>query len=127
MIKAIEHIAIVAADPAPLARWYCDTLGFEIANASEENRTYFLRLPEGGILEILPSNDRAPVDHAGDDAGIRHIALTVEDFPAAYQVLEDRGVTFVGPSHASPTGTRFDFFPDLEGNLLQLVYRPEPL
>ena len=127
MIKAIEHIAVVAADPTLLARWYCDTLGFEIAHAHEEHRTYFLRLPEGGILEILPSNDRVPVDHAGDDAGIRHIALVVENFNTAHQALEDRGVTFVGPSHTSPTGTRFDFFPDLEGNLLQLVYRPEPL
>jgi glyoxylase I family protein len=127
VIKAIEHIAIVAADPPSLARWYCDTLGFETAHGSDEDRTYFLRLPEGGILEILPSNDRTPIHHAGDDAGIRHIALKVEDFQAARQTLEDRGVTFVGPSHRSPTGTRFDFFPDPEGNLLQLVYRPEPL
>ena len=127
MIKTIEHIAIVAADPATLARWYCDTLGFKIILADDASQTFFVSLSGGGVLEIMPSNGRSRIVHAADDAGIRHIALSVDDFQTAQQTLKDRGINFVGPYRESLSGTRFDFFPDPEGNLLQLVHRPHPL
>ena len=127
MIRSIEHIAIVATDSNALARWYCDVLGFEMILENEESRTYFVRLQGGGILEFLPSNDRSPADCAADDAGIRHIALAVDDFDSARRMLEDRGAAFVGPYRETPAGTRFNFLADPEGNLLQIVYRPEPL
>lgn len=127
MIRSIEHIAIVAADPAALARWYCDTLGFKATLTDDVTQTYFVSLSGGGMLEIMPSNDHPPGDHAADDAGIRHIALAVDDFDKAYQALKNQGVDFVGPYRESPNGTRFDFFPDPEGNLLQLLHRPHPL
>ena len=127
MIRSIEHIAIVAADSGTLARWYCDILGFETILENDESQTYFLRLPGGGILEFLPSNDWAPAVCAADDAGIRHIALKVDDFDSACRTLEERGAAFVGPYRETPAGTRFNFVADPEGNLLQIVYRPEPL
>jgi catechol 2,3-dioxygenase-like lactoylglutathione lyase family enzyme len=128
MFKTIEHIAIAAADPAGLARWYCDTLNFRMAVADDESQTYFVSLANGGILEILPANERLRVEHRADDAGIRHIALAVDDFEPAYQTLRNQGVQFVGPHYRSPDGsTCFDFFPDPEGNLLQLVYRAQAL
>ena len=127
MIRSIEHIAIVAADSGTLARWYCGIFGFEMILENEDSRTYFVRLPGGGILEFLPSNDRAPTVCAADDAGIRHIALNVDDFDSACTTLEERGAVFVGPYRETPTGTRFNFVADPEGNLVQIVYRPEPL
>ncbi|MCE2437989.1 MAG: VOC family protein [Candidatus Latescibacteria bacterium] len=127
MIRSIEHIAIVAADSKTLARWYCDVLGFEMILENEESETFFLRLPGGGILEFLPSNGRAPAVCAADDAGIRHIALKVDDFDSACRLLENRGAAFVGPYRETPAGTRFNFLADPEGNLLQIVFRPEPL
>jgi glyoxylase I family protein len=127
MIRSIEHIAIVAADSRALARWYCDILGFEMILENEESRTFFVRLPGGGILEFLPSNNRPPADCAADDAGIRHIALSVDDFDSASRLLESRGAEFVGPYRETSAGTRFNFMADPEGNLLQIVYRPEPL
>ena len=127
MIRAIEHIAIVAADSEALARWYCDVLGFEMILGNDESRTYFVRLAGGGILEFLPSNDRTRPDGADDDAGIRHIALSVDDFDSACRALESRGAAFVGPYRETSAGTRFNFLADPEGNLLQIVYRPESL
>jgi glyoxylase I family protein len=127
MIRSIEHIAIVAADSNTLARWYCDILGFEMILENDESQTYFLRLPGGGILEFLPSNQRPPAESAADDAGIRHIALAVDDFDSACRMLERRGAGFVGPYRETSTGTRFNFLADPEGNLLQIVYRPLPL
>jgi len=127
MIQAIEHIAIAAADPGGLARWYCDTLGFDMIVASEESKTYFVRLPGGGMLEILPANDKTRPESANDDAGIRHLALTVDDFRATIDALTAKGVNFVGPAREIPNGPKLAFFTDPEDNLLHLVWRPKPL
>ena len=37
MLKSVEHLAIFAQDSTSLARWYCDTLGFETVVALEDN------------------------------------------------------------------------------------------
>ncbi|MCX6047724.1 MAG: VOC family protein, partial [Chloroflexi bacterium] len=60
MLKLIEHIAIAAADPGVLAQWYCDTLGFSLLVAAPESQTYFVALPGGGILELIPIAPQAP-------------------------------------------------------------------
>ena len=127
MIKAIEHIAIFSADSKALARWYCDTLGFELALASEENRTYFVKLPGGGMFEILPANAKSRPDNVMDDAGLRHIALAVDDFEATYNALKAKGITYAGPVRESFGGSKLVFFTDPDGNLLHLVWRAKPL
>ncbi len=127
MIHAIEHIAIFSADSKALAQWYCDTLGFEMALASEENRTYFVKLPGGGMFEILPANAKPRPDNVMDDAGLRHIALAVDDFEATYQALKARGITYAGPVRESFGGSKLVFFTDPDGNLLHLVWRAKPL
>ncbi|MBX3011036.1 MAG: VOC family protein [Caldilineaceae bacterium] len=127
MIKSIEHIAIAAADPAALAQWYCTTLPFRILIASEASQTYFVGLPDGGILEIIPSTatqlPTMPPVH-----GLHHVALAVDDFATAAQALQAAGVVFIGPRYQAPDGgTQFDFFTDPEGNRLQLVQRARAL
>ena len=128
MIKGIEHIAIAAHDPAKLAQWYCDTLGFTILVAAADGRTYFVTLPGGGIVEIIavaPQAQGEPVTHG---TGLHHLALAVTDFAEAAAALQAQGVQFIGPAHRSPDGgTQFDFFTDPEGNRLQLVQRKQPL
>ena len=126
MLSFIEHIAIAAADPAALAGWYCDALGFEMLSGSQASRTYFVKLGGGGILEILPANDQPRPDRADDDAGITHIAFAVEDFDATYAALQQKGIR-LSPVNAAPDGKKLAFFTDPEGNQLQLAYRPEPL
>lgn len=127
MITALEHVAIVADAPEALASWYCQTLGCEVALADEKNSTYFVAVPGSGVLEILPSNNRSRGDEQGDDAGIRHIAFTVVDFDEACRELKEQGVELLQPISVSVSGTKLAFFPDLEGNILQFVYRPQPL
>ena len=127
MIRSIEHVAVVADDPEALAKWYCETLGFEMVEARKDSQTYFIGLAGGGVLEILPSNQAGRTDPDARDAGIRHIALSVEDFDAVHQGLGERGIAFAGPKLDLPDGTQMDFFPDPEGNLLQLINRPQAL
>jgi len=126
MIKALEHLAIAATDPAALADWYCATLGFAMLVASPESQTYFVGLTGGGIIEILPVVGAATSQPA--TVGLHHLALAVDAFDAAYAQLLAQGVRFTGPAYRSPDGsTQFDFFTDPEGNRLQLVCRAQPL
>lgn len=126
LIKALEHLAIAATDPAALAAWYCDKLGFDMLVASPESQTYFVGLPGGGIIEILPVVGVATGQPA--TIGLHHLALAVDTFDVAYQHLLAQGVHFTGPAYRSTDGgTQFDFFTDPEGNRLQLVCRAQPL
>jgi glyoxylase I family protein len=127
VIKSIEHIAILASDPGALARWYCETLAFTVLVATEAKGQFFVGLPEGGVVEFLPANDRTRAHQVSDDAGIRHIAFTVDDYDASARWLEENGVEFNAPHKETTGGNRMNFFNDPEGNLLQLVWRPKPL
>jgi len=132
MINSIEHIAIAASDPGTLADWYCDVLGFTLIVASAESKTYFVGLPNGGMVEIIAvdpaAQDATASQAANHTVGLHHLALSVDDFAHASQALQTRGVRFIGPAYRSEDGgTQFDFFRDPEGNRLQLVQRTHPL
>ena len=127
MIKDIEHLAIMAADPARLIAWYRDVLGFKVIVAIEDRGQYFLSLPGGGMIEFLRASDKARGEQKNNDVGIRHIAFTAENYDDVVADLESQGVTFQNESHDAGEGNKRNFFPDPEGNILQLIHRPEPL
>jgi len=60
------------------------------------------------------------------DAGIRHIAFSVDDLEKAHAKLKDGGVEFESEPVVLP-GMRLFFFRDLEGNYLHLVQREKML
>jgi glyoxylase I family protein len=136
MIRSIEHVAIAAKNTEALARWYCDTLGFTVVVAGRargtgqglDQGTWFVGPPEGGaVVEIIPANDTPRTDHEPSDAGMRHLAFTVTDFDAVCDSLKAKGVTFTGNMMGAAGERRLAFFLDPEGNILQLVFRPQPL
>jgi catechol 2,3-dioxygenase-like lactoylglutathione lyase family enzyme len=128
VIRAIEHIAIAAADTAGLAKWYCDVLGFRVVVEGTPGGTWFVGPPEGAaVVEIVPATAAARAARERNDPGWSHLAFTVSDFDAVCAGLRARGVTFTGEPSGTPGGRRLAFFLDGEGNVLQLVQRPEPL
>ena len=123
MIKGIEHTAIAAADIASLARWYVDTLGFTI-NYQSAN-AIFVKASDGTMIELIHAEgDRAA--QTMKTPGIRHLALTVDDFDAVYAHLQSRNVSFVSEPQ-DVRGNRVVFFTDPEGNYLHLLQRAAPL
>ena len=77
------------------------------------------------MLEIIPSEgERAP--QKMKDPGIRHLAITVDDFDAAAEELRKRGVEFV-TEPISMQGNRLHLFSDGDGNIVHLIHRPQPL
>ena len=126
MFQGLEHTAISSPNPEKLAQWYVDHLEFHINFSYSGN--YFVKAKNGSILEIIPSEgSRAPQVMANNkNPGIRHLAIAVDDFEAAWASLTAKDVTVVAEPFASGTN-RLAFFNDLDGNLLHLIHRENPL
>jgi len=123
MITGIEHTAIAANDIAALADWYVDMLGFEINYKSAG--AIFVRAENGTMLELIHAEGDRP-GTTMKTPGIRHLALTVEDFDAAYVRLSSRGIHFITEPMENK-GNRVVFFTDPEGNILHLLQRAVPM
>jgi|SRR5579871_5238518 len=123
MFLGLEHTAIASPSPLRLAEWYVKYLGFRINYEYDGN--YFVKAPNGSMLEIIPSEgDRAA--QKMKDPGIRHLGLAVDNFDQSYQDLKKSGVSFLGEPYTNQ-GNRLVFFSDGDGNILHLIQREKPL
>lgn len=123
MFNGLEHTAIASPDPRALAQWYVDYLEFRINYTYDGN--YFVRGRNGSMIEIIPSEGERPSNKM-KDPGIRHFAIEVDDFDQAAETLQAKGIQFTaGPFNNQ--GNRLVFFHDLDGNILHLISRPQPL
>jgi len=123
MFTGLEHTAIASPNPKTLAEWYVRYLGFRINYEYDGN--YFVRAPDGAMLEIIPSEgERGP--QKMKDPGIRHLAIAVADFDAAHEQLRTSGVQFLSEAYVNQ-GNRLVFFSDGDGNILHLIQRAKPL
>jgi glyoxylase I family protein len=123
MFTGLEHMAIASPNPKQLAEWYVETLGFRIN--FEDDGNYFIRAQDGGMIEIIPSQGERGKSQPRTP-GLRHLAISVADFDAAYGHLQGLGVKFAGEPYANQ-GNRLVFFNDLDGNLVHLIQREQPL
>jgi glyoxylase I family protein len=123
LFTGLEHTAIASPNPILLARWYVDNLSFAINFEYDGN--YFVKAPNGAMLEIIPAVGSAP-ETQSRTPGLRHLAVTVDDFDAAYADLRTKGVHFTNEPFSNQ-GNRLVFFTDADGNLLHLIEREHPL
>lgn len=123
MFRGLEHTAIASPDPARLAAWYVEKLDFH--NNYTYDGNYFVRAADGSMLEIIPSEGVAAPQKM-KDPGIRHLAVSVDDFDSAHAELKKRNVHFLGEPYTNQ-GNRLVFFSDADGNILHLIARDRPL
>jgi glyoxylase I family protein len=123
LFTGLEHTAIAARSPRELAEWYVDKLGFVINFEYDGN--YFVRAPNGAMLEIIPAQGET-LSPGAKTPGLRHLAVSVSDFDAALAELVQKGVAMAGEP-IEVKGNRLVFFFDAEGNLLHLISREKPL
>ncbi len=122
MYKGLEHTAIASADPEVLAAWYEKYLGFPICHRYGGN--VFVKAPDGTMLEIIPGEgDRPPNEMK--TMGIRHLAISVDDFDAAEADLESKGIEIENRVNAG--GNRLAFFRDIEGNICHIIHREQTI
>lgn len=125
MITGIEHFAIVAKDTKALKDWYQRVFDLDCVYDNGKG-TYFLAFPDKSMLEFIPA-ESVMEEQAEKVSGVRHIALSVDDFEAMVDVLKKEGVTVIHDAATSAKGISTFFFRDIEGNILHLISRPEPL
>ncbi len=126
MITGIEHVAIASPDPLRLASWYVENLGFNINYQSAHGKTVFIKAADGSMIEIIESAPGTTPAEGMSAAGLRHVALTVADFPAVYARLKEKGVRFLTDAQTK-NGNSLAFFTDPDGNILHLLHRETPL
>ena len=125
MTFTMEHLAYAAHDTSALAAWYKRVLGFDIVYESEgEPKAFVVQDANGMAIEIVPPGD----DGKTADASANHLAIWVDDFDAAKDQIESRGVEFEPEvSNEFFGGTRVAFFTDPEGHRIQIIWRRERL
>jgi len=124
LFAGLDHAAIAAREPARLADWYCETLGFRvIADNGKERPTRILAGAGGGMIEMMPDDETPRPSRDLFDPGISHLAIRVSDLAAAVARLRAAGVPVAEPVPAAGGG-QVATFPDPEGNILQVVERP---
>lgn len=123
MIKGIEHTAIAAKDPAALAQWYEETLGFVINYRGKT--AFFVKAPDGTMLEIITAEAEGGPNEM-KSAGLRHLALTTVGFEAEYERLKSLNVKFLTEPEIR-SGNKVIFFADPEGTILHLIERGAPM
>jgi glyoxylase I family protein len=123
MFSGIEHFAIASLNPKALADWYVKNL--EFALVWEYAGNYFVEAKNGGMIEIIPAE--GDFGSPGPKTpGMRHIAISVDDFDAGLAQLKTRGVKFAGEPYEAG-GNRLVFFHDADGNLVHLIKRAKPM
>ncbi len=125
MKYGIEHIAIFAKDTKALSDWYKDLFDGQVVYDNGKG-TYFIAFSDKSMIEFCS----APEDNVTTEAnaaGIRHIAISVDDFDAAVAKITSAGVQVVTEASVSAKGIGTMFFRDPEGNILHIISRPQPL
>ena len=126
MFQGLEHTAISSPNPEKLANWYVEYLEFHINFSYAGN--FFVKAANGTMLEIIPGDGTVPPQTMASNKvpGIRHLAIAIDDFDAAYEALKAKGIQFLGEP-MNNSGNRLAFFNDGDGNLLHLIARATPL
>lgn len=122
-IKGIEHIAIASPDPHRLAQWYVQNLNF--SPLLDTGSTVYIRAENSVVLEFVKAETTPPKPQMRD-AGIRHIAFSVDDLDEARAQLQSVGIDFEAEA-ITLRGVRLHFFQDPESNYLHLVERKDKL
>ena len=130
MFIAIDHPCIACGDVRRQAEWYSRALGMRVVATDGKEPPGFLvgydeTTDRGAMIELVPAKDAGPgpASFARSQPGLRHVALRVRDFDAAYARLKSLGVAFTVEPGEALGGGRTVLFRDPEGNELQIVQR----
>jgi predicted enzyme related to lactoylglutathione lyase len=121
IVTGVDFVSVPTQDLERAVAFYGDTLGLERS----------VHRPEHGFAEFetgtVTFNVHDPKQMGIGDFHVNknHLALQVEDVPAARKRLEERGVTFMGD--IIDTGVcHMAIFNDPDGNALMLHHRYKP-
>ena len=144
--RHIEHVGIIVSDMDRSIDFYCNVLGFTLAQRVDlctgETVEKGVGIPGAALqlahlklgqnptlIELLcyinPKSKPIPDDARSNDIGVGHVAFNVDDPEAYYQMLVSKGVKFISPGvMESSTGEKFCYFYDPDGAVLEFIKPP---
>ena len=148
MLESFDHVCIVAQDINKLATFYTEALGLKVTRrvtisgpwidqtVKLQNVTaevIYLELPSGPRLELIEFDHPRAIRPNGlgesNTPGLRHLAFRVSNIEEVMGRLKAAGVQFFSDVQRVPLEQvnygggiqkRLIYFPDPEGNLLEL-------
>jgi len=125
----IEHVGLQVQDPVAAATWYVENLGFHVVRTGgAPGYARFLADGTGETMLEIYCNPAVPVpDYVSMDPLIMHIAVLVEDVPAAVEKLLAAGGAPAGEIDGNDVGDEFAMVRDPWGLTFQLMKRARPL
>jgi catechol 2,3-dioxygenase-like lactoylglutathione lyase family enzyme len=124
----IEHIAFQVADPAAMADWYAEHLGFCVRRSSDEPVVArFMADVSGGVMLEVYRNPKVPVpDYAAMEPARMHVAFVCDDLAGTIERLMAAGASLVsGPEILG--ADELAMLRDPWGLPLQLAKRKRPM
>ena len=124
----LEHVALLVADPAAVARWYEEHLGMRVVRVGDAPGNARFLADEAGesVLEVYAGTLPLP-DYASMDPLLLHVAFVPDDVPSTRARLLAAGATPVGEVVVTPAGDQFAMLRDPWGLALQFARRSHPL
>ena len=124
-LKGIGHVNLRVGDEAASKRFYCDVLGFAIAEEDPEHGGVFMTLGDNfHTLDIRGHDNPASAARPQrGQIGLGHIAFEVHSYPAlreAYMHLVRNGVEILRATNH--VNQRSFYFADPDGNMLEIYY-----
>lgn len=122
----IEHIGICVEKPIEMAKWYQETLGFNIKFCGEDEEKGVAFLTDGSdrvMLELGRIPNVRPLTEGLSHHLQLHIALKSEDPDGDAEYLASKGAAFIERCPIRRPGENLIALRDPWGNTIQLVKR----
>ncbi len=121
IVTGVDFVSVPTRDLERAVAFYGATLGLRRSMYQPERN--FAEFETGGVTLTVVDPQRMGIGSFQPNAN--HLALQVDDVPAARATLEERGVTFTGDIF--DTGVcHMAFVADPDGNALMLHHRYAP-
>jgi hypothetical protein len=122
----IEHIGICVEEPIEMAKWYLETLGFNIKFSAQDDEKGVAFISDGGdkvMLELGKVPGVLPLVRGMSHHLQLHIALKSEDPDGDAEYLVSNGAKFIERCPIKRPGENLIVLSDPWGNTIQLVKR----
>jgi methylmalonyl-CoA epimerase len=126
----IDHLGIAVRNLEESLQFYQDALGMSVSGTErvETERVRVAMLPAGARVELLEATDAdSPIAKFIEKRGpgLHHVAISVDDLPAAVARLRERGVRILNEPQIGAGGHTYVFVhPSSTGGvLLELIQK----